>query len=95
MAEYLYHAYVYHNTANVIGANNSQEATNTTDFETNYKSIATEVEDVKPGATMFDIVKSYTDFKALIVNPITWADVKYANEDGKVYDLYLLTGEPL
>jgi hypothetical protein len=94
MAEYLYHAYVYHNTTNVIGANSSQEATNTTDFETNYKSQATEIEDVTPGATVFDIVKSYTDFKALIVSPITWSDVKYADE-GKAYDLYLLTAEPV
>jgi hypothetical protein len=95
MAEYLYHAYVYYDTSNVIGANNSQEATNTTDFETNYKSQATEVEDISPGATMFDIVKTYTEFKALISSPITWADVKYADEDDRVYDLYLLTSEPL
>jgi hypothetical protein len=94
MAEFLYHAYIYHNTSNVLGVNASQEATNTTDFETNYKSQAVEVSDIIPGTTTFDIVKSYTDFKTLITSPITWGDVRYANED-KVYDLYLLTSSPL
>jgi hypothetical protein len=95
MAEYLYHTYVYYDTSNVIGANAVQEAANTTDFETNYKSQATEIDDLVPGATMFDIVVSYADFKALITSPITWADVKFADEDDKVYDLYLLSSSPL
>jgi hypothetical protein len=94
MAEYLYHAYVYHDTQDVLGVNVSQEAANTTDFETNYKAQAIEVDDITPGATTFDIVKSYADFKTLISSPITWSDVRYAKEE-HAYDLYLLTSSPI
>jgi hypothetical protein len=94
MAEYLYHAYIYHDTSNVIGVNPVTEAAYTLDFETNYKSQAVEVNDISSAATTFDIVKSYADFKTLIVSPRTWGDVRYAKE-AKAYDLYLLTSSPI
>jgi len=94
MAEYLYHTYVYHDTTNVLGVNPITEAANTTDFETNYKSLCVKIDDITPGSTMFDIIKTYTEFKALISTPIAWSDVKYADE-GKNYDLYLLTDQPI
>jgi hypothetical protein len=94
MADYLYHAYVYHDTSDVLGVNPVVEAANTADFENNYKSQAVQIDDIIPGQTTFDIVKTYTQFKALISSPLTWSDVRYADEE-KAYDLYLLTSSPL
>jgi len=95
MAEYMYHCYVYHTTTDVVGIDPVAEAANTLDFETNYKSQTVEVNDIIPATTTFEIIKTYTDFKALIdgVN-ILWTDVKHANE-GKAYDIYLITDAPV
>ena len=94
MAQYLYHTYIYKDLTNVYGANNSQETTNKTDFETNYKSQCVEVTDIVPGETMYDIVETYPDFKAKVTGDYSWSDVRYA-EEGQTYDIYLLTSNPI
>ena len=94
MAQYLYHTYVYHDQTDVLGIDSEEEATNATDFETNYKSQCTEIDDIVPGETMFEILKTYTQFKAMITGDYSWSDVRYADED-KAYDIYLLTSTPI
>lgn len=95
MAEYLYHTYILKDPTDTIGYDAVTEAANKADFDTNYKAQTVKITDIISGATTFDIVKTYAQFKALIdgVN-ILWTDVKFANED-KFYDIYLLTNEPL
>lgn len=94
MADYLYKATVFYNTTNVLDVNPSQEATNTTDFETNYKADCVEINNINVIQTTFEINKTYTDFKNLISTPFDWNDVRLVISD-KHYDLYLLTSEPL
>jgi hypothetical protein len=94
MANYLYHTYILKDGTNTAGYNLATEAANKTDFETNFKATAYKIEDIFPAETTFDVIKTYADFKALIVSPITWADVNYADET-KFYDIYLLTAEAL
>ena len=94
MAQYLYEATVFFDTDDVLGVNVSQEATDTTDFETNYKDDCIVVSKVNLIETTFMIDKTYTQFKALITTPFDWADVKLVISD-KHYDMYLLTSSPL
>jgi len=94
MIEYLYHAYILKDATDTMGYDNTLEHANELDFEANYKNLCVKVDDIEPGATTADIVKTYAQFKALITGDLTWADVKYANE-GKLYDLYLITDTPL
>lgn len=58
------------------------------DFETNFKSLAVLVESVVISETTFVVGKTYTDFKALIVGDLTWADIKYS-ENNEAYNLNL------
>jgi hypothetical protein len=90
MADYMYHCYVYHETDGVMGIVPANEDANNTDWETNYKSQALEVNDIIPAATTFELIKTWTQFKALIVSPYTWSDVKYAHESN-AWDIYLIT----
>jgi hypothetical protein len=95
MADYLYHTYVYKNTNDVLGVVPADEAANTLDFETNYKATAVKVDDLEIMGTTFETIKTYSQLKALVDGvTITWADVKFAVE-GKAYDIYLLTSDPL
>lgn len=64
------------------------------DFETNGKPTARKVDDVFLAQTTFISDLSYSNFKAKIVAPITWSDVKY-KEDRIKYELNLLTDNPL
>ena len=95
MADYLYMTRIWFNTADTVGFDNSAEAANTTDFETNYKANTYPVSDMEMMTTVFIIYKTYAQFKALIddVN-ILWSDVK-CETNTRHYDLYLLTTGPL
>ena len=94
MTDYLYNTFVYHTTTTVIGVNQAEEEEHTTDFETNYKSQCLQVSKIIPLTTTFDIVLPYDQFKAKITGDILWSDVKYV-DDGKAYNLVLITDSPL
>lgn len=91
MANYLYKHRIMTDLTNCFGFNASQEASDKSDFDTNYKSSTIKVDDLELLDTVFIIEKSYADFKTLIDGTtITWGDVK--REDGwNFYDLYLIT----
>ena len=76
---YLYKTTIYKETADIVGIDATQEGANKTDFETNFKSQAIAVDDVAIAETTFITDLSYSDFKAIIVSPIGWADVKYVS----------------
>jgi len=95
MADYLYHTYIYHKTTDVLGIVPADEAAKVLDFETNYKTPASKIDDITIQTTTFETLKTYEQFKALVDGvTITWGDVKYAKEE-KAYDIYLLTDSPL
>jgi len=85
----LYNLTLFKSTTNVIGAPADNDV-NTTDFVANDKPLATKVDSVQIMSTTFLINKTYAQFEALLVSPITWADVKYT-EDEKKYTCYLIT----
>jgi hypothetical protein len=95
MVYYLYMTRIWFDTSSTVGFDNAAEAANTTDFETNFKSLAYPVSDMENQATVFIMNKTYAQFKALVdgVN-ILWSDVK-CETNTKHYDLYLLTPGPL
>jgi hypothetical protein len=91
---YIYTTSIYKDTTNVFGIDITANTTAKTDFETNFKATAILVQDIIFAETSIVIVKTYTQFKALIDGTvITWADVKYVDEG--FYDLHLLSGTPL
>ena len=92
---YAYMHEIRTDATNSYGFDNSQEATDKTDFETNFKSSALSVSSVEIAENTAEIIKSYTGFKTLIDGTtITWADVRYVTETDH-YDLYLITDTPL
>jgi len=93
MTYYLYKTILYKSGTVVIGAPASN-GTDLTDFETNFKATAITVNEIVLAETTVIIIKTYTQFKALIDGVlITWADIKYI-ETG-MYELNLLSGTPL
>lgn len=84
----LYTMTLFKSTNNVIGAPSDNDV-NKTDFETNDKSLAVKIDAIEIVETTFIINKTYTQFEALITAPITWADVKYLEDDRK-YTCYLI-----
>lgn len=94
MADYMYHTYIYHDTSNVLGVVPATEAANNTDFTTNYQSQCLLVDDIQSAATTFEIIKTWSQFKALVASPYTWSDVKYSHE-GDAWDIYLITSSPI
>jgi len=95
MTLYLYMARIMTDTSNAFGFNNTQEAADKLDFETNFKSQTLAVDDLENMETTFITRLSYTQFKAKIdgVN-ILWTDVKLETT-AIFYDLYLLTTSPI
>jgi hypothetical protein len=85
----LYKTTLFKSTVNVIGAPADNDV-NKTDFETNDKALASKVSDVMLASTTFIVDKTYVEFEALLTPPLTWADVKYL-EDERKYVCYLLT----
>lgn len=91
---YLYNTTIYKDTTNVLGLDVTQNNLDKADFETNYKSSVYLISKISILETTVEIDKTYTQFKALIVNPILWSDVKMVEETNH-YDLYLLSANPL
>ena len=95
MAEqYLYKHRIMTNLDNCFGFDNTQEAADKSDFETNYKASCYVVSDLEMLDTVFLIEKTYAQFKAMITGDITWAMVKLEIATNH-YDLYLLSGSQL
>lgn len=94
MAGYLYTHSILTDAANTYGFDTGQEASDKTDFETNFKSTAIPISNFEEGESLFQTEKSYADFKTLIASPITWADVRYQT-NSKFYHLLLLSDNPL
>jgi len=91
---YLYRTTIYKDTSNVLGLNISQNNTDKTDFETNYKNTAIAVSNVVISETTFLTELSYATFKTKVVTPILWSDVKYT-DDGLRYVLHISSSIPL
>ena len=89
---YLYKTTLFKTGTVVLGLPVSNDA-DRVDFETNFKATALKVDRLELNETTFIVEKSYTDFKALIVSPILWSDVKYIESDK--YELNLLSANPL
>lgn len=90
MSNIIYKTTLYKAGALVIGKPASND-TDLIDFETNFKTITAKVDEVILAETTVVIEKTYADFKALIVSPVAWGDVKHLDVIGK-YELNLLTG---
>lgn len=90
---YLYRAVSYKNPE-LLGLPAGTNAADITDFETNYKATALLVNSVNLAETTFEIDKTYTQFKALVVSPLTWANIEYT-EDSVKYIFNLLSDDPL
>lgn len=86
---YLYQMTLYKDTSRVIGAP-GDNTVNTTDFVANDKPLAVKVDEVVLSETTFVIDKTYAQFEALLVSPVTWADVKYTENENS-YVCYLMT----
>jgi len=90
---YFYKTILFKNASNVIGFSSSditQNNTDKTDFEINFKATAVKVNDVIIAETTFISDLSYTNFKVKIVSPLTWGNVRYT-EDATQYILNLLS----
>jgi len=95
MAYYLYMTRIMTDLNNCYGFDNTTEAANKTDFDTNYKTSTTQVDDLENQETTFLIKLTYSQFKAKIDGTnILWADVKLEIANN-FYDLYLLTNGPV
>ena len=85
---YSYQATIY-KTEEVIISGGTDD-TDRSDFETNFKATAVEINDIEYADTVFIVQKTYTQFKALIVSPLVWSDVKYENAHSR-YILSILS----
>lgn len=93
---YLYRAKILKNTDEYImsQAEKNQHASDRTDFETNFKAQTIPVGDVIIAETTFVADLTYIQFKAKIVSPVLWSDVKYI--DGTLqYILHVASQNPL
>jgi len=88
MANYLYKTVLYKSGATVINKPASNDA-DRTDFETNFKATALKVDNVLISETTFVLELTYAQFKAKIIAPILWSDVKHIEDEA--YRLNLLS----
>lgn len=93
MADYLYNTVLYNDTTNVADVPADNDA-NSTDFETNHSADVLVVDNVTLAATTFIFDRTYSDFEALIVDPIEWADVKRYPLDNRCI-LYIISNTEL
>ena len=94
---YLYRAEIFKSSTGLGGWTQAQIDQNNSDrsnFETNFKSTAVKISIVFLGATTFITELSYANFKAKIVSPIAWTDVKYI-ENNTSYSLNIISDNPL
>jgi len=95
MVDYLYKTVLWKDTSKVTGINVAQNDSDKSDFENNNKSTAKLITSVTLATTTYIHENSYTDFDTLIDGvEITWADVKYTENDLK-YELNLISGVEL
>lgn len=90
---YIYDTILYKSTTNVVNAPASNAA-DLSDFVTNYLSQVLKVDDLMVQENSAEIDKTFTQFKALIASPLTWADVKCLEGDN-FYELHLITDNPI
>lgn len=90
---YIYDTILYKSTTNVVNAPASN-ATDLSDFTTNFLNQVLKVDVLMVQENSAEIDKTYTQFKALIVAPLTWADVKCL-EGENTYELHLITDNPI
>ena len=93
MADYLYYSPIYTDTTTVSNPL-TDNATHLTDYEANYQSQVGKVDNVSLAATTFYFPMDFDDFKDLISDPITWADVKELETDNR-YVLYIISNTEL
>ena len=91
---YLYQTTIYRDTSNVYGIDKTQNDLDKANFEANYKASTYLISELQLSETTLLVVKTYTQFKTLIVSPILWTDVK-RTEDVEHYDIYLMSENPL
>lgn len=94
MANYLYKTFIYTNTANVIGLDETENATHLADYEGNHQADTISVDDIQIAETTFVTDMEYDNFHDLIVTPFDWGDVREVEKDNH-YALYLITTSPL
>ena len=90
---YLYKATIFKNP-DWLGVPPNSHAADKADFEANFKTTALKVNEVIIAETTFSSDLTYAAFKAKIVAPLGWSDVKYI-EDGLKYILTLISQTPL
>ena len=89
MRSVVYRSTIYKAGVVVAGLNQSQNDTDRSDWETNYKASAKAVDQYIVGETMPVAVVSFTALKALVAGDVTFADVHYT-ESAERYDINLL-----
>ena len=88
---YLYRKTIHKDTSEILGVNESQNASDKSDFEATYKSQATPISELVLMETTFRVDRTWAQFKALIDGTIrVWADVKYIEGDNE-YTINLMT----
>ena len=90
---YLYRTTLFKPNITVLGLSASNDA-DRTDFENNYKSTAAKTDAIIIAETTFISELSFVSFKAKIIVPILWSDVKYL-DDSEKYQLNLLSSVAL
>ena len=90
MANYLHKSALFKNTDNVASIDAVQNDADKTDFESNFKSQAKNIDTLIIAETTFEVNKTYAEFKSIVDGvTVTWADVKYTETEGG-YRLYIL-----
>lgn len=89
---YIYRTQIYKNPNSIIGA--PIDAGDLAEFEGTYKAQAVPVSGVVVAETSFVIDNSWDVFKARIVSPLSWSDVKYTEEVNR-YEMVLVTENPI
>ena len=93
MADYLYNTVLYNDTTNVANVPEDNDA-NSTDFDTNHSADVPVVDNVTIATTTFIFDKTYSEFEALIADPIEWTDVKRYPLDNRCI-LYIISNTEL
>lgn len=88
---YLYRTTIWKDpvSLNLPASDITQHQNNKADFETSYKTSAKKVAALYLGELVFEIERTYQEFKTQIVNNIdrTWTDAKYQEKDDR-YNIY-------
>ena len=87
---YLYTTILYTDTSILSNVPTNNDS-NKSDFETNYKSQAVKVASLTVAETTYILDVDYSTFKSKIASPIVWSDIRYTDTNSS-YKLYLVTG---